>query len=487
MRSTRVIVTWVVVAWSGVVSAMACASGPCGHAAHAPADAELFVTLAGASREDWAFLSSVAVPASSVDDAWRTLAGELGFDEAEAFERLLGTRASLAVRGVWDGRGDWTAFFSTDLATAKRIRRELRATPRKIVGGRPVLGLAGGRFRMTELAHEGEVVLVLAPAEGAGGSLFDTVCRGEGADLGATERLVELRGLAGGGRYGAAMLLPEGKGWLAAGAARIGVVSELTLLGRLTDVKAPRHRFDPQGWEALFEGALFATVERAGRLFQEDDLGPLEAMRPLIEAMGPSAGDAAAVVIREGAKGGVAIAGAISMAGPEDRAARLDAGVSRLVTGIGVARGEGAWEHDFGGLYPRARRSVRFEDGFEMFWDYIGTGWQPGWVVLGTSGGLTTELSATARREAGELGLHVTLDGEGWETMPMAAWRSVGVARPAALVGAMTGSGGAAPEALARLGGLELVRWEVRDLPNGRVDGRLVVERAVRPTEQNGP
>ena len=213
------------------------------------------------------------------------------------------------------------------------------------------------------------------------------------------------------------------------------------------------------------------VVERGKAVFEEGLLETVEGLGPMARAMGPSAGEVMVAVVRS--HGDEREMGcAVSVVGPESRAAKLDAGAAESLALLGpVDDGE---VYDFQGAYPRAMRSASLSETQSVSWRYLGDGWQPGWVVAGTSGALVDEIAETAGAEAHRMRFRVTLDGEGGEGLPMAAWRSVGVVRPRALL-----SGGEDGEgALAGLAGIESLRWRIRDLPGGRVDGELELVRA---------
>ncbi len=439
------------------------------HAALLPENIEVYAELNGATREEWRFVASLAGPGVSLDDSWHELADAIGLDENEAFERLLGNRVSIALRGVWGGEPDWAALWTTDNATAELIRKRLRARPRRIVGGQAVLRLPGGRFELTEFHAESGVTVMMAPTREGGGVLSES-CAAPKATLASTERVRSFAALSEHGPHFIAASLPRGKGWLAAGAEVTSHAARLRLAGRFAGWGDPRPVFDPSAWDGLFEGALLGVVERGRAFFEEGLFEDVGALEPLARSMGPSAGEVIVALVRDEG-GGVEYGGAVSVAGPESRAEKLDAGAARSLAMIGP--GVGHEVYDFRGASPRALRSAELSDTLRVSWRYLGDGWQPGWVVGGTSESVVAALSEKASSEAHRMRFRVTLDGEGGESLPMAAWRSMGVARPRALLSDGTEGG-----PLAGLAGIELLRWRIRDLPSGRVDGELVLERA---------
>jgi len=439
------------------------------HAALLPDDIEVYAELNGATREEWRFVASLAGPGVSLDDSWHELADAVGLDEAEAFERLLGNRVSIALRGVWGDDPDWAALWTTDNATAELIRKRLRARPRRIIGGQAVLRLPGGRFELTEFHADTGVTVMMAPTRELGGVLSDS-CAAPKVTLASTERVRAFDSMHEHGPHFIAAALPQQKGWLSAGAEVRSRAVTLGLAGRFAEWGEPRPVFDPGAWEDLFDGALLGVVERGRAIFEEGIFEDVAALEPFARSMGPSAGEVIVALVRE-TDGGVEIGGAVSVAGPESRAEKLDAGAARSLAVLGPPVGHEVY--DFRGAAPRAMRAAVLSDSLQVSWRYLGDGWQPGWVVGGTSEAVVAALSEKATGEAHRMRFRVTLDGEGGESLPMAAWRSVGVARPRALL-----SDGAGDGALAGLAGIEFLRWRIRDLPSGRVDGELVLERA---------
>lgn len=443
-----------------------------GHASYLPSDVDVYAELNGATPDDWRFAAQLAGPGVSIDESWRELARVVGLDEQEAFSRLLGERVSLALRSVWSGESDWAALLTTDVETAEMIRRKLKARPRRIVGGQTVLRLPGGRYEFTEFRNGGSVTVMLAPVS-EGASLFGDACVSPEETLDETARLLAFDDLDHGPHF-LAVHAPGAKGWLT-GAVEVDEGSaRVRLVGRFSGVDAPRPVFTPEAWDELFDGALFAIVERGQGLFEGGTLESIPALEPVLHAMGESAGEVVLGVVRAREGGGVVVGGAASLAGPESRAERLDRGAARSLAIVRGALGQVGEEIDFRGDYPRALRTAPITMRESVSWRYLGDGWQPGWVVAGNDVCLVNEIAETARGEAERMRFHVTLDGEGGEGLPMAAWRSVGLARPAALLGAIGDAGGA----LAGFSGVDVVRWRLRDLPSGRVDGEIELKRA---------
>lgn len=85
-----------------------------------------------------------------VIDAWSQLASELGMTDGEAFDLLLGRRLILVGSQVQpdDDGPHWALLTELDPETERRLRADLGAVPRRIVGGQPVLEFEHGSFLM---------------------------------------------------------------------------------------------------------------------------------------------------------------------------------------------------------------------------------------------------------------------------------------------------------------------------------------------------
>jgi hypothetical protein len=459
-----------------LISTAALGGGPASHAASAPRDVDVFLTLEGATLSDWSFLTDVAGAGAAGERAWRELGVVLRMDESETFERLVGRRASIVARGVWEGDAEWVALLSTDGGAAKRFQKAFKATPRRIVGGRPVLALEGGRFQAAVLPSEHGVVLALSPLEDGSGSLFEALCGGATESLATTERFKAIEKLGDAKRYAAAVTLPEGKGWLVGGAGSLGAEIEIELLGRIAEPCEALAAFDPSAWSEAMDGAAFGVVERAGSLFGAGDegaLGPLAVMGPMFEAMGEGAGEVAAMTLRLDEDGGAAIGAAATMSPLAGRAEGLDRAASGTVASMRAALGQPGLEQDFLGLYPEALRRAKLKEGLEVLWAYAPGRRGEGAAELDWFVGGNDERAVRALVEAAESPGAATEGGA-----LTGSWRSVGHAMPMRLIAWLGAKGGDAPEPLRGLAKVEEIRWGVRDLPGGRVEGTIRVRRS---------
>jgi len=437
-----------------------------------PADIDLCVELTGLEPGEWSFLTSIAEPWAPLDASWRALAQELELGDG-AFGKLLGTRVTVAARGLWEEELSpaWAVLLETDEATSARLRKALKATPRRIVGGRVTLTLEGGRFQITELDHgAGAAVTVMLAPTGEKGAIFREACSGEGGAFSATELARALRGL--GSAHRASLTLPEEKGWLTLGAPALGERVEVTMRGRVEQTCGEGPGFRPEVWAKAGEGAVFWSAERMGDLNESGEAlpAPLAMVRPVIDAMGPESARVAAIVLRarEGETGVIDLGAAVEARGARARAAEIDRAMAALVapaTGVETER------LDFLGLYPASRRDLPVGEGGRVFWRYLGDAGEPGWVTASTEEELERAMARAAASERGQWRAELAAGGE----EDGAHWKTVGRAEPARLVRAI---GEGAPEPLRRLAGIASIEWAVKDRPGGRVEGTFTITRA---------
>lgn len=183
-----------------------------GDAGWLPGDVELVVggsgvgSLArGAFGEALMGLAGEELPLDATLAAWESFARVLGMDPLEAFDAVLSERFVFAARRT--GRGDaggvdWVVVTRVDEATARRVTQALRASPRGVRDGRPVLVLEGGSYGLDLRAssERGWMWMSIGPARDGGGvgrvvgGLLEYAREhGPGADL---------MGMRGGGRAG---------------------------------------------------------------------------------------------------------------------------------------------------------------------------------------------------------------------------------------------------------------------------------------------
>ncbi len=119
---------------------------------------------------------------AAVIDAWTALAGDLGMTDAEAFDLLLGQRVIVVgseLQADDAGQPRWAILSELDPETERRLRTVLKAVPRRMVKGQPVLefehgsfllATASGRLRCTPEGTfdntPASSIMLLAPASG---------------------------------------------------------------------------------------------------------------------------------------------------------------------------------------------------------------------------------------------------------------------------------------------------------------------------------
>lgn len=82
--------------------------------------------------------------------AWATLSAQLGWSEAETFDRLLGRRVVLVARGIGDAKSArWAMLSDVSIETDTRLRERLEASPRAIDQGHQILTIEKGKYELT--------------------------------------------------------------------------------------------------------------------------------------------------------------------------------------------------------------------------------------------------------------------------------------------------------------------------------------------------
>ena len=94
----------------------------------------------------------------------------LGMGEEETFDAVFGSHIALLTRDTNPvGRpSGWTLVCDIDSRTGRILRKELRAAPRTIIKGVPVLAIEDGRFEMAVLSRDGRDRVLLAPQRSMG-------------------------------------------------------------------------------------------------------------------------------------------------------------------------------------------------------------------------------------------------------------------------------------------------------------------------------
>jgi len=170
-----------------------------------PADVDLVIGVSDASKLRGSLLGQRAERAlrqqgatERIEPAWKALAQELGWNQEQLFDRLLGSRAMLVVRFERDAKGEisgtqWALCSRISRETESSLRERLKAAPRGVLDGRQVLSLERGNYelatRPTGVAVAGgkpaEAEVVIAPTGEGGGTLFEQLVTRKRADVGA--------------------------------------------------------------------------------------------------------------------------------------------------------------------------------------------------------------------------------------------------------------------------------------------------------------
>lgn len=507
---------------------VACAGGPIVEAAmRVPASVDALVVLdracvarqTPAGREIVRIVDAL-VNRGSVDGAWTELATHLGRTREQAFDELLGRRVALMTRRV-EGAAEptWAVMTVVPLETERRLRERLDVAPRKIVAGHAVMAVEHGRFELTSERTDKWATLLLAPASSP--ALFDelvpTLVSGPAAPLSADPRFASLS------RLGDGELLvwvdeagPGGKWFGAVARTDAGSLQAGLRMGSraLEGCDANVTPWSPAVFHRLARGALVAMIERpAAPKGRESALGSFLTQLPEL-ALGvehaPLIGERLALVALDTARGP-----SVAMA-LEVRSASLAAGpIDRMFAGALTLAGAPNVVCD--GSKPDDARSVRLDDaaalpawvrgalsGRQVKWRYpLAARAHPaatstpatvdsipddaGWCVAGVGEdaferAVSTLTGACADRSTDE-------GDDTDEAEPTAAWVSMGVARPAALVASLERASVALPPELRAFASISRARWAIRMDADNSMTGHATVRfsAAERPTPSGAP
>lgn len=333
---------------------------------------------------------------------WRGLAAQLGYEELDAFDRLLGHRVVLVARGIAEPEtARWALVSRVSSDTSRRIRERLAISPRVIGKGQQIFALEQGRYELTlvapqvrrlNVADDRSVTLILAPTGrselldqvlgAATGDNAPTLAGGDAtrraASMGRAEVLLLAR-LGGRSPEGAPARAgaawsdfvavsarrtdPAGRGW----EARVALRERSRLATHMAAAESTDGVF-----EALRSGALFALVQRAplqsilgASLPIDDPLGALpwpERARELFTG-------AQAIRVHGGAGGGLAFTLAMETTDAAQLAGVLDDQIAGFLSVIERQSGEADADQQspppivpqFGGMLPRAVRVMSID------------------------------------------------------------------------------------------------------------------------------
>ncbi len=171
-------------------------TGAVAAAAEVPADVDLVLVVDDAAKLRESSVGAAAtrfmldaaglVPTRQ---AWATLAGQLGWTEAETFDRLLGRRVVLVAAGLADSSSSrWALLSDVSLETDQRLKERLEASQRAIDKGHQILSIEKGKYELTSHRH-----VARTPGKSPGTTpALDTRGVGGGGGGGAHERLVTI-------------------------------------------------------------------------------------------------------------------------------------------------------------------------------------------------------------------------------------------------------------------------------------------------------
>lgn len=461
----------------------------------APKDARLVVAIDDlASAWDSPAIATTLSSVQSLTDltgtleAWALLSKQIGLAPNDAAKRLLGRRLLLVSDGEQAG-ASWAIAMLVDGETAGLLRRNLKAVPRALRDGMPVLAIEGNAFELVVQdvgrrkvastysgdARGGDAVVVLGPSSRA--DLFDAVVRAAMSEHAIGDTMA--REKAG----WLARALPDGTGavvvrhdadlaWFVLGATIEGHSIRLNFLRHNPELAAMAGQHDKPWRLAVFdeaaEDSLFAV--------SESNWLSSEMMPTLQDALGqgvmeklelPEAGVLGGRTMLMGFgthTGPLELVGVFETANTTRASIAADRSVARSLSALF----EGASFEDFGGLFGEAVRKIDLrpvlrdknpalldglwpEEGPELAWTVqpsqeAGAGDGRGWLVLG--------LGEQRVRSVAE-GIKAGAEDRKHGALP---WVSVFEIRPRLLIEQLSGQSVALPPVVGSLGAVERVR-----------------------------
>lgn len=487
----------------------------------APKDARLVVAiddLAGA-WDSPAIATTLSTVQSLTDltgtlEAWALLSKHIGLAPNDAAKRLLGRRLLLVSDGEQAG-ASWAIAMLVDGETAGLLRRNLKAVPRALRDGMPVLAIEGNAFELVVQdvarrkvastfsgdARGGDAIVVLGPSSRA--DLFDAVVRAAMSEHASGDTM------AGEKAGWLARALPDGTGavvvrhdadlaWFVLGASIDGHSIRLNYLRHNPELAAAADQTDKPWRLAVFEKAA------------EDSLFAVSESHWLNSEMMPTLRDAFGGGVMErlelpekGVLGGRTMlmgfgtpTGPLELVGVFETAniTRASIAADRSVARSLSALFEGESFEDFGGLFGEAVRKVDLrpvlsdknpvllkglwpEEGPELAWTVqpgqeAGAGDGRGWLVLGLGEQRVRSVAEGIR------------DGAKDQKHGALPWVSVFEIRPRLLIEQLSGQAVALPPVVGSLGAVERVRAQTLLARPDLLRGGGVIE-FVRP-EQGG-
>jgi len=458
-----------------------------------PSDAGLVVRVenATAMRDTRAGLAASEIVLSIINEdgktaeRWSALSAQLGWSEAETFDRLFGRSFAIVGARLWDeAPSSWALVSIVDRKTDVRLRKRLPASPRTIVDGSPVLSLEDGAFEMA-LRRDG-LRTTLVFARRGDSYMFDRVAaalaNGVKRPVALEQAAIRLmdRGVAEILLW--ASLPPETGGARVALGARVHDDQlELRLISEFDEPLPDVAPWSIGEWRALAEGSLMAVIERLPDMESKRSdpfFGPVLELDllPWLTAEGEEAetlGQRHAVAIHGHPEGGLTLSGGVRLTG-DGAAVAADSMMRRMVSWLSATLQLGSWDYDFEGHFPEATRRVRLSeadgprfplvggDGFELAWTSRPAQEEGArWLVASTS-------AERAGALAGELAVGRPAGGVG-------RWLSVGTVKPSGLIDAAEAGGVQLPGPLASFRLVDLIGWRVEAVDSSLIEGRGMV------------
>lgn len=400
--------------------AAACSAGPADIVSAAeslPADVDLIVVIEnaadlrrGAAGAPLGGLAGALFEFADTRERWRDFSRTLGWPEDEAFDALLGRRAMLVGRGIWDGPPRWALLTEIDADAEARLRKRLPVAPRKIAWRTPVLSVEA-RFELAIIKGRQGAIALVAPNESA--ALFDELLATAAARAPAARgpaALRDLRAIQAAHDIDSPQALfytrlpPGVGGWAGAVAQLDGAWLRAAIIARPEQAPDPVTPWPMGEFNAMEKDALLAIMERAsGAGARPGGLGA-GAIGDLLWAapdspLKPFLGDRHALAIYP-AEGhpGLDIVAAVQLTDAFAAAIAGDDMMNGLIQWFSERVQKGAWRFEFNGDFPEALRvatilpadqsAIPFvaERGLEVAWTYRRSrreGDPSGWLVCG--------------------------------------------------------------------------------------------------------
>ncbi len=460
-----------------------------------PEDVRIVVALDGAADVRTSPVGRVVVDLASlagvmdgIAPPWAELADALGMTQERAFDELLGTRVVFASRfGPADDHARqrdaaWALMSWVAPDTADLLRQRLRAAPRDMLGGRPVLTIDGGRLGLLLGPTErGRRVLLIGPTDRR--DLFDEL--GRSLDRGPDRPLADSAGfdrVTRLGRRGDAFILgrarDDGGPWIAALAEHADRRIDVSFL--LADpapgdaAPASVRTWSRDTFDALSRDVYALVLDQndlGGHGRSLPRLGPGLPLPPEVRAL---MADRRALLARPAAAGPIEIALAVETLDVAEMSEVGDQLVEDLVRALPGGERLGDRVASLRATPPLAVRTVdvsRAIPALEEFgwragpwlsWRGRATGepcdpgQAPGWWTVGLGTAAVDDLS------------HAVATPTEGVSLP---WMSLGVVRPGELLRALARAGAPAPDVLAPLQRVREVGWEALRMGEGMVVG----------------